>query len=425
MEYNKTNEILRSISIFLIVTLCYSTPLFAKHYVLNANDKSFTIYKAIQLAKRNDTILLQSGTYPCVALKVDKPLVIIGIGKVILDGKNLDEIVLVYSSNVVLKNLEIHNSNIGSMKDYAGIKVFRSRNVRIQSCKLINCFFGIYLSDSKSCLIQNCSSFGKNYGMSNTGNGIHLWKCDSIAIRNNQMEGHRDGIYFEFAKHCKIIQNKCMKNFRYGLHFMFSDNDTYTSNTFQSNGTGVAVMYSKAIVMTGNRFENNWGDAAYGLLLKDISNSFIHANIVSNNTVGITMEGCSNVWLNANTFKQNGFALRVWANCLNDTFCHNNFISNTFDASTNGELQLDNFDYNYWDKYQGYDLSKDKIGDIPFHPVSIYSMLIQQMPYAVMLLHSFVIDLLDRAEKNVPSLTPAAFVDNYPLIQPYDTSKKY
>ena len=155
MEYNKTNEILRSISIFLIVTLCYSTPLFAKHYVLNANDKSFTIYKAIQLAKRNDTILLQSGTYPCVALKVDKPLVIIGIGKVILDGKNLDEIVLVYSSNVVLKNLEIHNSNIGSMKDYAGIKVFRSRNVRIQSCKLINCFFGIYLSDSKSCLIQN------------------------------------------------------------------------------------------------------------------------------------------------------------------------------------------------------------------------------------------------------------------------------
>jgi nitrous oxidase accessory protein len=260
--------------------------------------------------------------------------------------------------------------------------------------------------------------------MSNTGNGIHLWKCDSIEVRNNHMEGHRDGIYFEFAKHCKIMQNRCIKNFRYGLHFMFSDDDTYLNNTFQNNGTGVAVMYSKGITMIGNHFLDNWGDAAYGLLLKDISHSLIQGNQISNNTIGITMEGSSHVRLTENTFNKNGYALRVWANCINDTFNHNNFTANTFDASTNGELQLDNFDHNYWDKYQGYDLNKDGVGDIPFHPVSIYSMLIQQMPYTVMLLHSFVVDLLDRAEKNVPSLTPEAFVDLHPLIKLYDRSNK-
>jgi nitrous oxidase accessory protein len=27
---------------------------------------------------------------------------------------------------------------------------------------------------------------------------------------------------------------------------------------------------------------------------------------------------------------------------------------------------------NYWDKYEGYDLDKNKIGDIPYHPLSLY-----------------------------------------------------
>ena len=51
----------------------------------------------------------------------------------------------------------------------------------------------------------------------------------------------------------------------------------------------------------------------------------------------------------------------------------NNFLSNTFDVSTNGSLVLNSFNYNYWDKYEGYDLNKDNIGDIPYHPVSLFS----------------------------------------------------
>ena len=37
---------------------------------------------------------------------------------------------------------------------------------------------------------------------------------------------------------------------------MFSDGNIYTHNTFRKNGAGVAVMYTRNIVMEHNTFEN-------------------------------------------------------------------------------------------------------------------------------------------------------------------------
>jgi nitrous oxidase accessory protein len=373
--------------------------------------------RAVFIAAPYDTVLVKQGKYPSINSIITKPLTVIGENFPVIDGQGRDEVILVYSDSVTIYGLDVRNSNRGSMKDYAGIRVFKSKDVRVLNCRLNNTFFGIYLSDSKRVLVKGCRSKGANAGNSDTGNGIHLWKCDSVTVTGNYLEGHRDGLYFEFARHCYIENNLAERNFRYGLHFMFSDNNTYVRNTFRSNGTGVAVMYTKGVHMLYNIFENNWGDAAYGLLLKDIGNSLIMGNTFRNNTIGITMEGSSGIRFEGNDFVKNGYGLRIWANCTQDTFFHNNFTGNTFDASTNGELQQNSFSYNYWDKYTGYDLNRDKIGDVPYKPVSLYSMLIEQMPYAVMLLRSFMVDLLDKAEKNIPSITPEAFEDKFPLTK--------
>lgn len=373
--------------------------------------------QALQVIKPYDTLVIKKGTYTCINETISKPITIIGENLPVLDGKQMDEVLVVMSNNIHLFGLAIANSKCGSMKDYAGLRVFKARNVTIENCQLTNTFFGIYLSDSKYITVKNCSGKGAHYGKSDTGNGIHLWKCDSISITGNHLEGHRDGIYLEFAKHCTIESNLCERNFRYGLHFMFSDNDTYSNNTFTGNGTGVAVMYSKGVHMFNNQFLNNWGDAAYGLLLKDMSNGIIKNNIFQNNTIGVTMEGGTNMRFEKNDFVQNGYGLKVMANCRLDTFVLNNFTGNTFDASTNGELKENLFEKNYWDKYEGYDLNRDAVGDIPYRPVSLYSVLVDQMPYAIMLMRSFTIDLLNKAEKNIPSIVPETFIDNKPIMK--------
>ena len=233
----------------------------------------------------------------------------------------------------------------------------------------------------------------------------------------NKVSGHRDGIYFEFVTDSEIKNNYSTNNIRYGLHFMFSNNDAYISNIFKNNGAGVAVMFSHHVKMFHNYFEENWGDAAYGLLLKEIADSYIENNQFVKNTTGIHVEGSSRISMKKNVFKSNGWALKIQASCMDIDLVNNNFIANTFDVGTNGSLVLNTFNKNYWDKYDGYDLDKDKIGDVPYRPVSMYSMIIEQNPPAMMLFRSFMTTLLDKTEKILPTLTPENLKDEHPLMK--------
>ena len=92
-------------------------------------------------------------------------------------------------------------------------------------------------------------------------------------------------------------------------------------------------------------------------------------------------------------------------------------MQNTFDVATNGALSLNYFENNYWDKYEGYDLDKDGIGDIPFRPVSLFSMLVERYPSAMLLFRSFMVTLFDRTEKLLPSLTPESLKDEKPRMK--------
>ena len=377
-----------------------------------------SIKLALQQATHGDTIRILPGVYREGNLIVQKSVVFLGIDYPILDGENKYEIFTVAAANVSIIGLKLINTGVGSINDVAAVKGLESRWLRVINNQFENAFFGIHLSNSTGCLIEN-NTLHSNIDAGQIGNGIHAWKCDSITIRNNKVSGHRDGIYFEFVTHSLVENNFSHHNMRYGLHFMFSHHDNYRSNTFQNNGAGVAVMYTVGVHMTDNRFEDNWGAASYGLLLKDIRDSFIERNYFSRNTVGVYMEGSSRSVFSDNLFDENGWAVKIQANCDGNEFIKNTFLANTFDMATNGSLVLNTIDRNYWDKYEGYDLNKDGVGDVPYHPVSLYSMVVEKMPSAVMLWRSFLVYLLDRTEKVVPSITPENLKDMHPMMKKF------
>jgi nitrous oxidase accessory protein len=343
---------------------------------------------------------------------------LIGEGFPILEGEKKYEIFTISGSNITIKGFQLQNSGLSALNDYASIKVIDSKNIFIEGNKVINSYFGIHFSNSSFITIRNNSIAGSPTTEQNTGNGIHLWKCNNALIENNHVTGHRDGIYFEFVTESNIQNNLSEKNIRYGLHFMFSNNDNYLNNTFSNNGAGVAVMYSHKVKMDGNRFEMNWGPSSYGILLKDITDSYIQHNTFFKNSVGIHMEGSSRIDVFQNIFKENGWAIKVQASCDDNNFYQNNFYGNSFDIATNGTMVLNKFYNNYWDKYEGYDRNKDGVGDVPYHPVSMYSMIVEQNPNSLILLRSFMVSLLDKAEKAIPSLTPENLTDDKPMIKP-------
>jgi len=390
----------------------------AKTIHVGGNNPIKKIQEAISIAKPNDSILVEKGIYKEGNVLIDKKVYLLGIGKPIVDGQKKYEVVSIKVDSVVFDGFIVQHSGIATLDDPGGIKVYNSRGVIIQNNTLEDNFFGIYIQFGKNCIVRN--NHVKAYGLEEQqiGNGIHCWKSDSLQIIGNTISGHRDGIYFEFVTNSVIWRNISTKNIRYGLHFMFSNNDAYITNVLKNNGAGVAVMFSKKVSMLNNFFEDNWGDAAYGILLKEISDGYIIGNHFSRNTAALYLEGASRLVIQKNTFEGNGWAMKVQASCIDNVFEHNNFFHNTFDASTNGCLVLNTFNHNYWDKYEGYDLNKDGIGDIPFHPLSLFAVLVEKNPPTMLLFRSFMVGLLDKSERMLPSLTPDNFKDPHPRMHP-------
>lgn len=385
---------------------------------VGAGKENASIRATLAKAQSGDTLEIHPGAYREGNLVVDKPLTLLGIDFPILDGMGEVEILTIKAPNVTVWGFQIQHSGVMSTIDLAGIKVLATSGVRIENNRVYDCNFGIYLSNVTHGTIRKNDIHGTPNEEQNTGNGIHLWKCDSALIEENYITGQRDGIYFEFVTNSEIRNNLSELNLRYGLHFMFSHNDRYTHNRFSRNGAGVAVMYSHKVQMFENRFEYNWGSAAYGILLKDISDSHIWQNYFEHNSAGIYLEGASRILIEENTFRENGWALRIQASCDGNTIQRNDFFTNTFDVSTNGSLVLNQFDSNYWDRYEGYDLNRDGIGDVPFRPVNLYAVVVERMPFSLLLIRSFMVYLLEKAEKIMPSLTPEKLLDEHPQMTP-------
>lgn len=377
-----------------------------------------TIQAAIQLAQTGDTILVFPGHYKEKNIVIGKTIYLIGKGRPVIDGEYKYENISIKAPSVLVEGFRVIRSGVSSIEDFAGIKIYDQSFVVIRNNILEETFFGIYMQYAKHCLIQNNILRAFNKQEQQSGNGIHCWKSDSLRIIGNKISGHRDGIYFEFVTHSIIWKNISENNLRYGLHFMFSNNDAYISNTFRQNGAGVAVMFTHHIRMEKNIFEDNWGDGAYGLLLKEISDGFITGNRFNSNTIGVFMEGSNRIHVSGNKLSKNGWAMKVLANCMDVAVSGNNFLGNTFDVGTNGSLVLNTFNENYWDKYEGYDLNRDGKGDVPYRPVSLYAMVVEQNPSAMILFRSFMSALLDKTEKLIPTITPENLKDDFPLMKP-------
>lgn len=402
---------------FLILLIISSEAVQAKQIKVSPTGGKTALRDAIHQADPYDTLIVAQGHYYENNITIAKPMTILGEGQVVIDGEGEGFVIIVNADDVTVKNVEVHRSGSSFMEDYAGILIDKSKNTVIEGVTLTDNYFGIYLSEASEILLKNNRITASGSRETSSGNGIHLWYSRDVRIESNYIQGHRDGIYFEFVKDVYIADNLSEGNLRYGLHFMYSDNCKYEDNIIRANKAGVAVMYTKNVVMLQNRFEDNWGASAYGLLLKEINRSRIEGNYFSNNSSAIYMEASSRNRFLRNTFIQNGWAIKLMANSTNNRFAGNNFIANSFEVATNSRQNFNEFDQNYWSQYEGYDLDKDGIGDVPYQPVRLFSILVEKQPQSLLLLRSLLIDILDAAERFMPVLTPETLVDSQPKME--------
>jgi nitrous oxidase accessory protein len=357
-----------------------------------------TIARALAVTPAGGRIVVRAGVYREPTIQVTAPVEILGDSGAVIDGQGQRQLMTITANDVTVRGLTFRNVGASYTEDRAAIKVVGVTGCTIEDNRVEDGFFGIYLARSSHCRIARNVLQAHGRTEFGSGNGIHLWSSDSVTIEDNTISGHRDGIY--------------------GLHFMYSDGCHYRSNLFRANGSGVAVMYSRDVEMTGNRFEESWGSAAYGLLLKEMSDSRVIGNRFAGNTTGLVAEGADRLEARDNDFVGDGWAIRLSASTSDARFSGNNFIGNTFDIATNSRQTFSTFTGNYWDQYRGYDLDRDGHGDVPHRPVRLFALIVEHNEPSLILLRSLFVRVLDVTERVLPVLTPSALTDDRPAMRP-------
>jgi nitrous oxidase accessory protein len=402
---------------FISTLLVLVATSFAMSHRVGVGNTHGTVASALAVALPGDTVVIASGIYRESGLLLDKRLSLIGDTGTVLDANHGGTILEISADSVFVTGITFRNVGVNHLREHGAIWVSSARAVRIVRNRFQKTFFGVYGLKAKGTLIEGNSFEGLNGNEFSNGNGIHFWKSDSARIVNNTIQQHRDGIYLEFTGNSEVIRNTCEGNVRYGLHFMYANGNLYYGNTFRNNGAGVAVMFSRNVDMRENVFEKNWGASSYGLLLKSIKESRIEKNHFVQNTVAIMQEASSRIHIEDNSFVSNGWAFRIFADCDANIFSRNRFERNTFDLGYNvtpGNTNI--FHRNIWDRYSGYDLDRDGIGDIPHRPVELFSAIVQNHPQAMALLRGHFPGLLNILERLFPTLTPASLQDTEPLM---------
>lgn len=377
-----------------------------------------SIADAVRRVARGGVVRIRAGVYAEATIAVLQPVTLVGDSGAIIDGEGLRELMVIGSDSVTVRGMTFRNTGSSQASDRAGLHVVEASDCLLEHNRFENTLFGIYLQKASHCTVRHNVLIGMTGSQTVTGNGLHLWSSRDILLEDNVIRGHRDGIYFEFVTNGVVRRNVSEGSHRYGLHFMFSDSCRYEDNTFRANESGVAVMYSKHVRITGNQFAHNRGSAAYGLLLKEITDSEIRGNAFIENSVALHLEGASRNAVSDNDFVRNGWAIRVLADAQDNVLHGNAFADNVFDVGTNSLQNYSMFDGNYWDRYRGYDLDRDGRGDVAHAPVRLFAFLVQQAPAALILTRSLLVDLLDVAERVLPVLTPQSLRDRTPLMHP-------
>ncbi|MEL4456209.1 nitrous oxide reductase family maturation protein NosD [Lutimonas vermicola] len=403
-------------TLFLFVFFCFY--LMQAHQIKVCDSCDIrSIQQAIDLSKDGDEIVIMPGIYKEHGIVVNKSIHIKGVDFPVIDGEFKETIFKVTADHFSIRGLEIINVGQSYTKDYAAILVSESDDFVIENNHLKKVYFGLLIEKSKNGVIQDNQVSSEAISQANSGNGIHLWHCSKMKVSKNVLTRLRDGIYFEFVKKSTVNDNQSFGNLRYGLHFMFSNENSYFNNIFKNNGAGVAIMFSKFIKMYNNRFEHNWGTASYGLLLKEIYDADIERNVFEQNTIGISVDGSTRINYTNNTFSRNGWAVTIIGACYENVFSKNNFLNNALDLSYNSKINTNKFDNNYWSEYAGYDLDRNGIGDIPYRPVKLFSYIVHNTPETIILLRSMFVDIINFSEKVSPVFTPDNLIDASPLMQ--------
>ena len=371
----------------------------------------------VDAARPGGTVEVPPGTYEG-DLVLDRPVRLVGVGRPRLVGSGEGSVVRIRADDVTVAGFDIDGRSGGDLaRDSSGVHV-SGRRARIEDCRIERTLFGVYFREADGGAVERCRIQGiRGKDPGEKGSGIHVWNTRGFRLVGNEIVEVRDGFYIQSSSGGFIARNQA-RDLRYGLHYMFSDDNVFEDNLFANGAAGTAIMYSRRIAFRRNRFVHNRGFASVGLLFKTCDDVIAEDNLVADNARGIFLEDSRR-----NLFRRNIVASSDIAVVLYDSVAENRFEGNAFVANMTplwlvGKRTDTVFDGNYWSENDEPDLDGDGRSDRPYRLTSVFDHFRGNLTAADLFSAGFAAAALGVAERTFPVLEPVRVVDRAPLARP-------
>lgn len=386
-----------------------------------------SIAHALDAARAGDTVVVPAGVHR-EHITITKPVRLLGRPDAVIDGGDTGTVVRIEAPGVEVRGLTIRNSGMTYNTEDAGIRIDHAAGVRIIDTRIEDTLFGIFAVQADHCDVEGSTIFGKDLPHERRGDSIRLWYSSGCRLIGNHIERSRDLIIW-YSSNTQVEDNFVHAG-RYGLHYMYSNDNVFRRNRFEDNQVGAAIMYSRGIELTENSFSFSNGVAAYGILLKDADDIFIVGNRFIDNSTSLFFDGApqakdGRVDVHANLIARNDIGIALQPLSRGIRFWDNALIGNRTQVQVLGtgsaEANLWSVDGrgNYWSDGLVYDDNRDGVSEIPYRSESTYEVLADRYPVLSFFDGTPGAEAIDLAARLFPIFAPRPkFVDPHPLVNP-------
>ncbi len=364
------------------------------------------IQAAIDSASTGDIITVGAGNYSSIV--VDRPLTLIGEGRVVLNAALQNPAVTVESNGVTLEGFQIYGVGKDTTAKFEyymtnreaarGLRldmpnaaiVVKGSGFVLSNSSIIGAQAGIYALDAYGITLKDCTLNGCDTGLVvSGGRKINVLGCDIINCR-------KYGLDIEWSRDITIRNSSIINNSNVGILLREGENGSFDDNAISGCTFGLSLWNASynqvrrnqvghnyyGILVTNQSSYNNITDnllidnsrgeitAGFGIglsLQENSSHNLVEGNTASGNYNGLEVsKGCQYNAVYANIARENKHGIRMNEN-RNNLIFGNNFIDNNINAYENLSRNIWNTTTgNYYSDYQGEDENKDGIGDQPY-----------------------------------------------------------
>ncbi|MCW8982895.1 MAG: nitrous oxide reductase family maturation protein NosD [Gammaproteobacteria bacterium] len=363
----------------------------------------------IDAASKGDIIIPPAGVYAGPVI-IDEAITLDGKNGVTIDGGGKGSVIYLDTDGASIRNLRIINSGESHNDIDSAVQVRGNFNV-IKDNVIEGTLFGIDLGQAENNILRRNKISSKKVEIGMRGDAIRLWYSFNNKIIDNEITNSRDFVVWYSGDN--VIRGNSVSGGRYSLHFMYSKFNIVEDNHFFNNNTGIFLMYSDGLQIRNNYIASATGAAGVGIGFKETSDITIENNQILYCATGMYIDvspydpDSTNLMKN-NLIAFNGIAVRFLNDWKGNQFFENKFKGNIAQVvvSGGGSANRNDWQGNYWDDYEGFDLDRDGTGDTPYELYAYADRLWMDVPRAQFFMGSIFLEVIDFLERLAPFSEP-------------------